>query len=249
MKDSILFSIITVVYNGEKHLQQTIDSVYNQTYKNIEYIIIDGGSTDSTLDIIENNKSKIDKWISEPDDGLYDAMNKGVALASGDLVGTINSDDWYESNALELVLNAFLKHPSKKLFHADKRCIELNGDTHIKKAKKSVFLLKYHAMLYNHPTMFIHKDIYKTVKYNTQLKSLSDYQLTLEVYLKQPEVFYYLPEVISNFRLGGISAKISIIDSLNENYRARRNAGMSFLGATFAYCFRIAFTLFKLIAR
>lgn len=249
MENTILISIITVVYNGEKYLQQTIDSVYNQTYKNIEYIIIDGGSTDGTLDIIKKNKEKISKWISEPDKGLYDAMNKGISMAGGKLIGMINSDDWYEPNAVELVVKTFLEHPQKKLFHADKRCIESNGNSHIRKANNSKFLLKYHGMVYNHPTMFIHQDIYKTTGYNTKLKSLSDYQLTLQVYLQQPGVFHYIPCVISNFRLGGISAKISNLDSLNENFVARRNAGMSFFGASFAYGFRIIFWLYKFISR
>lgn len=247
MESKPQISIITVVYNGEKYLQQTIDSVYNQTYKNIEYIIIDGGSTDGTLDIIKKNKEKISKWISEPDKGLYDAMNKGSRLANGELIGTINSDDWYELDAIETVVNAYLEHPQRKIFHADKNCIDPNGKDHIKKARTSSFLLKYHAMVLNHPTMFVHKDIYKKHKYNTELSSLSDYQFTLEVFLDDFSVFYYIPKVISNFRLGGISGKVSIKQSIKENYLARKNAGMSFFGRLFAVCFRIVFLAYKTI--
>ena len=106
MDESILISVITVVFNGEEHLQQTIDSISNQTYKNIEYIIIDGGSTDGTLDIIKKNEHIIDLYVSEKDDGLYDAMNKGISMAIVEIIGMINSDDWYEPNTLEIDKNA-----------------------------------------------------------------------------------------------------------------------------------------------
>ena len=89
-------SIITVCLNSEKTLEQAIQSVISQTYKNIEYIIVDGASTDGTLDIISKYENKITKWVSEKDQGLYYAMNKGIDMATGDIVGIINSDDWYE---------------------------------------------------------------------------------------------------------------------------------------------------------
>ena len=104
MKQTPLISIITVVYNGEQHIQQTINSIKHQTYKNIEHIIIDGNSSDGTLDIIKKNKS-VSKYISEPDRGIYDAMNKGINIASGELIGILNSDDWYELSAVEIVVN------------------------------------------------------------------------------------------------------------------------------------------------
>lgn len=245
MTEKPLISIITVVFNGEKYLQQTIDSVYNQTYKNIEYIIIDGGSTDGTLDIIKQNANKISKWISEPDNGLYDAMNKGSKMATGDLVGTINSDDWYELDAVETIVKSYIKNPNKRIFHADKNCIEPNGESHIKRARTSPFLLKYHAMVLNHPTMFIHKEIYKKHQYNTELSSLSDYQFVLEVYLKNKTLFQYIPKVISNFRLGGISAGLPLKTSLKENNIARKNAGMSYIERVFAISFRLIFEVYK----
>ena len=107
-----LISIITVVYNGEEYLEQTINSVINQTYKNIEYLIIDGGSTDGTLDIIKKYDNHISYSVSESDKGLYDAMNKGISIANGELIGMINSDDWYELDAVELIVNKYLENPT-----------------------------------------------------------------------------------------------------------------------------------------
>jgi glycosyltransferase involved in cell wall biosynthesis len=245
MIEQPLISIITVVYNGEKYLQQTIDSVVNQTYDNIEYIIVDGASSDRTLEIIKKNTNKITKWVSEPDKGLYDAMNKGYQMASGELVGTINSDDWYEKNAVQTIVNTYLECPDKKVFHGDKNCIEINGNTHVKKARTSTFLFKYHAMVFNHPTMFIHKDIYKNQKYNINLSSLADYQYALEVYYADKTAFYYIPQVISNFRLGGISGNLSLWQSIKENYIARQKAGMSFIERNFAVVFRLVFIVLK----
>lgn len=111
-----LISIITVVYNGEKYLEQTIQSVINQTYKNIEYIVIDGGSTDGTLDIIKKYEEHISYWVSESDKGLYDAMNKGIGVAKGELIGMINSDDWYELEAVEIMAEAYKNNPTKVYF-------------------------------------------------------------------------------------------------------------------------------------
>jgi len=106
--DKPLITIITVVFNGETHLEETIQSVINQTYDNVECIIIDGGSTDTTLDIITKYEDQIDYWISEKDNDIYDAMNKGLMLAMGDIVGIINADDWYERESIEKSIIALL---------------------------------------------------------------------------------------------------------------------------------------------
>lgn len=94
----LLISIITVVYNGEKFLERTIQSVISQTYSNVEYIIVDGGSTDGTLDIIKKYENYIDYWVNEKNKGIYDAMNKSIKLAAGNMTGMLNSDDFYTSN-------------------------------------------------------------------------------------------------------------------------------------------------------
>jgi len=234
-----LISIITVVYNGEKHLQQTINSVYNQSYKNIEYIVVDGCSTDGTLDIIKKNESKITKWISESDDGLYDAMNKGISMASGDIIGIVNSDDWYELDAVETIVKTCLKNADKNFFHGDKMCIPEHGEPFVRKAKNNSFLIKYHGMVLNHPTMFVHKSVYNMVKYNTKLSSLSDYQFVLTNYNKNKSQFEYIPKVISNYRLGGISGGVSLSTSIKENFIARKNSGMNIFQCYFGVVLRL----------
>lgn len=250
MNKEPLISIITVVYNGERYLQQTIDSVYNQTYKNIEYIIVDGGSTDGTLDIIKQNKPKITKWISEPDKGLYDAMNKGIKMASGDLIGMINSDDWYELNAVELVVREFLKHPTKHIFHADRFDI-IEGENKDKKRIKifnpSALKFKYYGMTYNHPSMFITKKEYKRHLYNINLNSLADYQFVLEAYLRDKNSFHYINTPIVNYRLEGISAQIPIGKALKEGFISRQKAGLSPIENGFSFFMRgLIIGLFKM---
>ena len=98
--DRPLVSIVTVVYNGAATIERTIASVLGQSYPNIEYIIVDGGSTDGTLDILRAHEDRVDLWVSERDGGIYDAMNKGVALCTGEWVGLINADDWYVDDAV-----------------------------------------------------------------------------------------------------------------------------------------------------
>jgi len=105
LKKKPLFSIITVVYNGEKFLEKTITSVINQSYKNFEFIVIDGGSTDKSLKIIKKYEKKIDYWVSEKDNGIYDAFNKGMIVSKGEFIGFINSDDIYKKDALSIISN------------------------------------------------------------------------------------------------------------------------------------------------
>lgn len=223
-----LISIITVVYNGSKTLEQTIQSVIRQSYQNIEYIIIDGGSTDETINIIKKYEKYISNWISEADKGLYDAMNKGIALAKGELVGMINSDDWYERDAVNIIVNAYLENPYKCVFHGDRYDIDNNGNRRKYKFNKSKFKFKYFSMTYNHPSMFIHRNIYKMYKYNIEFKSISDYEFVLKVFLKNEEFFFYIPTTYVNYRLNGISANQSLISEIKEGSKARLNAGLKY---------------------
>lgn len=242
-----LISIITVVYNGEQYLEQTIQSVINQTYKNIEYIIIDGGSTDGTLDIIKKYEENVTYWVSEKDKGLYDAMNKGIRIAKGELIGMINSDDWYELEAVELMVAAYQNNPTKSIFHADRYDIDDDGNKTVKKFHPSAFKFKYYGMTYNHPSMFISKDEYTEHLYNTNLRALSDYQFVLEAFLRDKNSLFYINKAIVNYRLDGISAQMILKKSLIEGFTARQNAGMFFFMNIFSVIFRLSiFSIYKL---
>ena len=238
-----LVSIITVVFNGEQHLKQTINSVLHQTYSNIEYIIIDGGSTDGTIDIIKEFEDDISYWISESDNGLYDAMNKGIKLAKGELIGMINSDDWYELDAVETVVKAASDYPQKNIFHADRYDVKSIDDKRLYKFNPSKFKFKFYAMTYNHPTMFMKKIEYDNHLYNSSLTVLADYQFILEAYLRSPESIYYIERPIVNYRLSGVSSRMSMKCMLSEGFIARKKAGLNLAENIFAlavrFCARI----------
>lgn len=241
-----LVSIITVVYNASRTLEQTILSVINQTYATIEYIIIDGGSTDGTIDVLKKYDKDISFWTSEPDKGLYDAMNKGILLAKGEIIGMINSDDWYELNAVELIVKSYIENPNKRIFHGDRFDILEDGSKRVKKFHPSKFKFLYYGMTYNHPSMFVCREIYKKELYNTSLKSLSDYEFVLKQYLKKPTAFFYIPEAYVNYRLNGISGKMSSFKAIKEGFKARKTAGLSLFQNSFSVVLRfIRVTILK----
>lgn len=197
-------SIITVCYNSAKTIEQTIQSVIRQNYDNIEYIIIDGGSTDGTIDVIKKYEDKISYWISEPDNGLYDAMNKGIKIATGEIIGIINSDDWYNEGAVEKVVNCFERN-NCGIVYADMITVADNGVIFRKCAAKINKDHIYFRMIYNHATIFVKKHIYeKYGVFDCQYKIVADYDAMLRFY-NQQVVFAYLPFDVAFFRLGGVS--------------------------------------------
>jgi glycosyltransferase involved in cell wall biosynthesis len=197
-----LISVITVVYNGVSTLEQTILSVINQTYKNIEYIIIDGGSTDGTVDIIKKYEKHLTYWISETDRGIYDAMNKGIEKATGELIGIINSDDWYESDCLETIVKFKNANNSNTVLYGLIRNVTTQGYYEIYSCSPDYFFDKMPP----HPTFFIPKRIYeKYGTFNFKYKYCSDYDLLLRI-RKQDVNFYMIEKILANFRTGGVSS-------------------------------------------
>lgn len=208
-------SIITVVYNGEKYLEQTILSVINQSYSNKEYIIIDGGSSDNTCEIIKKYEDKIDCWISEPDKGIYDAINKGISLSNGDLIGIVNSDDWLEPEILGVIAEYCKKNTEIDVFHGILRFIKDDNEYMIRGSSYKAFS----AGMFEHPTFFIKREVYNTYGlYSLDYRSASDLELIYRLYSKQVK-FLLLPIIISNFRIGGISDSYI---GLNETILIRR---------------------------
>ena len=200
-----LISIITVCYNSEKTIMDTLESMLHQTYLNFEYIIIDGKSTDSTMQIIDSYRDKFGpklKVISEKDKGIYDAMNKGVSYASGDLIGMINSDDWYEEDALENVANEYQRQ-NLAVFYGMQKLIQ--------NEKEKICWLKHHQFLdtqmITFPTCFITKGVYeKFGNYDLQYRSSADYDFILKLFKSGEVDFISIYKVIAAFRLGGMSA-------------------------------------------
>jgi glycosyltransferase involved in cell wall biosynthesis len=197
-----LVSIVTVVYNGENTLERTIISVINQTYKNIEYIIIDGGSIDNTLSIVNKYKHHISTIISEKDKGIYDAMNKGISLANGSLVGIINSDDWYEIDAVEKIVSSFLSNTNFDVYYGVLRFLALDGNT---SAIQGISHENLKNSMISHPTCFVQLNTYrKHGIFNTNYRIAADYEFILRIYLKGCN-FYFIEEILANFSHGGVS--------------------------------------------
>lgn len=196
------FSIITVCLNSEQTIEQTIQSVVRQEYDDYEYIIIDGGSTDGTQEILEKYKENIALMISEPDDGIYDAMNKGVALSSGEVIGIINSDDWYEPGVLEMVRQCF-QESDGEVVYGRANIIRDDGEIEVQ-IPDDIEKIRY-EMGIPHPTVFIKKDIYRKFGgFQQKYKIAADYDLMLRLYIKGVR-FICLNQVLANFRYGGVS--------------------------------------------
>lgn len=223
MDENVLVSIITVCYNSEKTIEQTIRSVLNQTYSNIEYLIIDGKSTDHTIDIAGKYQEKFKgrmKIVSEPDEGIYDAMNKGIKMTSGKLIGIINSDDFYEIDAVENIVDAYQK------LEADVPVVLYGMLRTLKNEKEAKVSISSHEFLEDcmigHPTCFITKSAYDNYGvYDTNYCSAADYDLMLR-YKKSGEVLFIpVYKIIANFRSGGMcSTHKAYLDllKLQRNY-------------------------------
>lgn len=239
-----LVSVVTVVLNGAETIEQTILSVIGQSYQNIEYIVIDGGSTDGTIEILKKYNAEIDNWLSESDNGLYSAMNKGIRLANGDLIALLNSDDFYEEDAVFRIVKAYDANPAAKIFHGDRMDVHLDGSLQLRKYNPSRYLFKYYSMTYHHPSMFIHKEIYNELLYNENLRVYSDYQFVLTLYLQKSDYFCYVEgEPYVNYRLEGESTRIKKLDKLIEGYSARRCAGLSIFESSMSLVIRLAIFL------
>lgn len=199
----IKVSVITVCYNSSKTIRKTFDSVLHQTYKNVEYLVIDGASTDGTVDIIKEYEPLFQgrmKWISENDRGIYDAMNKGIRMASGELIGILNSDDFYETDAVESMVAAMTKDKYQILYG------EMRTWRDGEEESVSIFSHKFlRDRMINHPACFVTKAVYDDFGcYDTQYASVADYDFMLRAYEHEEIYFKPMYKIISNFSLGGM---------------------------------------------
>ncbi len=218
-------SIITISYNSEATIESTILSVINQTYSNIEYIVVDGKSSDRTIEIVGKHKAKISTFISEPDKGIYDAMNKGVALATGDIIGILNSDDFYaDENVISDIAGLFQKAHCEAVY-ADLVYVDREDDSKILRTwnagqYKSGMFLK--GWMPPHPTFFVKASIYAQYGlYNTMFRSSADYEFMLRVIHKHHVKVNYLDRVITKMRSGGQS-NVSIKNRIKANMEDRK---------------------------
>ncbi len=228
--DKIRISVVTVTYNAAGTVADTIRSVLSQTYLPYEYIVVDGRSGDDTVAIVNSFKDEFEdkgigfSVISEKDNGIYDAMNKGVAMAGGDIVGIINADDWYEAYALATVADAYRSDPFD-LFYADIRMVLPDGRSFIKHSRDRKYAT---SRDWNHPTTFITKDIYRKYKYHTDTIH-DDYDLILRLKRAGARVCV-VNKVIADFRMNGVSHKRSIaaaVNSIKIKYGIYRQNGYS----------------------
>ena len=205
--DEPLVSIITISLNAEKTIEQTIQSVINQTYNSIEYLIVDGGSTDSTLDIIRKYDNQIDYWVSEPDRGTSDAINKGIQLSCGAIISILCADDFYEQDAVETIIGNY-SADTPKIYHGN--MTRIDADT-----REKTFIVKppddlgrlFQGCAVNTPAAFVDRRIFeKHGLFNRDYKFADDHEFLLRVFLAGVE-FEYIPKNITFMREGGRSHK------------------------------------------
>ncbi len=201
-------SIITACYNAEKSIEQTIQSVISQTYDNIEYIIVDGASTDGTMDIVRKYKGQIDVIISEADKGVYDAFNKGAKIATGDFIQYLNGDDYLISNdAISKMGNFIRENRDIALIYGG--IMFVNEDTGHKYQLNRKFTFEdiQDGKMIPHPATFISRDVLLEMEiFNDKYSIAADYDLICKVYKKYYSRILFYPEMISVFRTGGISS-------------------------------------------
>ena len=204
-------SIITTVYNGASTIEDTILSVASQSYPDTEHIIIDGSSTDGTLSLIKKHEGKIEKFLSEPDNGIYDAMNKGISLASGDIVGILNSDDvYYDNFCLSVVISEFQEKGVDSVFgdlvyvHQDnlQKVVRYYSSANFSPHKFAF------GWMPAHPTFFVYRKFYeKYGKFKTNYIIAADYELLVRFLERHKITYSYIPKVLVRMRTGGISTK------------------------------------------
>jgi glycosyltransferase involved in cell wall biosynthesis len=222
-------SVITVVFNNADTLLQTIQSVAGQIGGHVEYIVIDGGSTDGSLEIIKEHQALITKWISESDKGIYDAMNKGIAMATGDVIGFLNADDVYASSHV-------LQAVAENIADAD----VLYGDLQYRNTDLKRVVRHWKSGHYSHgdflwgwmpphPTFYARRACFeKWGSFSLELRSAADYELMLRFLHKHKATVKYLPKVMVHMRTGGVSNR-SLENRMNANQEDQKAWAMNHL--------------------
>lgn len=233
-----LFSIITITYNSEKTIERTLKSVLSQTYTDFEYIIVDGASKDSTINIVRKYEPLFDgrmKWKSEPDTGIYNAMNKGIMRSSGEIIGIVNSDDWLETDALQILVEEMAHDEENRrkiltgevLFHYDDGSTQLYPTSY----ERYEYFAKRYRMGLNHPATFVPRCIYdKMGVFDEEFKLYADADFILRCY-KAGVGVHFINKILSNMADGGASnvrSRKALDDSLLK-YKKHCNTNVEYL--------------------
>ena len=226
-------SIITVVYNNEKTIKDAMQSVLGQSYRDIEYVIIDGGSRDNTVNFINEYKEKLGYFISEKDNGLYDAMNKGIKACTGNVIGILNSDDLYEDlDVINDVMKQFNNDPKLDILYGDLVYVKSDDTNKIIRNWKSK---KYYDQFFEnanvppHPTLFVRSKVYhESGLFDLQYKLAADYELMLRMFKKHNFNSKYLNRLIIKMRLGGATNQSfsNIVNQNKEILKSWKNNGL-----------------------
>lgn len=220
-------SIITVTWNSEKTIKETLDSISNQDYPNIEHIIVDGASTDKTLEIIESSEFKNIKIISEKDTGIYDALNKGIELANGEIIGLLHSDDVYANNhTIKTILEEF-SNKSVDAVYGD--IVYVKEDVLIRYWRSKDFQqnLLWRGWMPPHTSLFLRKEVYQKVgNFNINYKIAADYDFIIRAFKEIGSRSVYIPKVLVKMKIGGESNKSiknTFIKSMEDYLILRKN--------------------------
>jgi glycosyltransferase involved in cell wall biosynthesis len=244
---SPLITLVTVVFNGAATLEHTIRSVIEQTYDNVEYIIIDGGSIDATLDILRKYEGSIDYWVSEKDSGIYDAMNKGITLARGEIVAFINADDFYASPGVLTTVAAAFKSSGADCCYGDLCYVSQVDPTRTVRYWRSADFVPgsfEKSWCPPHPTFFVRCSVYQRLGgFDLSFKIAADFELMAR-YLEVARISSdYIPEVLVKMRLGGTSNR-SLSNIFKQNVEIRRALSKHGLRSSL-----VSFVLNKLVTR
>lgn len=240
-------SIITVCFNSAKTIGDTLRSVREQTYKNIEHIIVDGGSTDSTLAVVVTEGAHVAKIVSEKDKGIYDAMNKGIALATGDVIGFINADDFYASSSVLATVAAAFEKSKASSCYGDLCYVSQSDPSRVVRYWRSnsfVPMSFESGWCPPHPTFFVHRSVYEKLGgFDLDFKIAADFELMAR-YLESARISsFYMPDVLVKMRLGGTTNK-SLGNIWKQNVEIRK--ALNKLGLRFSV---FKFVLPKLVSR
>lgn len=226
-------SIITVAYNAASTIEECLQSVAGQSYDDIEHIVIDGASTDGTVDIIRHYHDQLSVIVSEPDEGIYDAMNKGIGQATGEIIGTLNADDWYaDTDVLSRVAEAFNSDSELEAVYGDLVYVAKDDPTRVIRYWKSRSYkdgLFENGWMPAHPTFFVRSDVYQRYgKFDLEFSIQSDFELTMRFMAVNKIKTRYLPGIMVRMRMGGVTNNSvkNVINGNIEAYRACRKNGL-----------------------